>query len=163
AMRTGQLDASKDRLSEIWFGNGYLFAFGAPATTTKFHGNIFEGDVQLRCPRGHLKVAGGYLYFDDNDTTASHKRSVYFYYVEGLWNATQRFYSASRFSQILAGDGFSIFGNTMSFGLSTDLWRLSMGAGFRFNPNLILKIEGSLERGRKLSGPPRDDEDFIGA
>ncbi|MBI2925567.1 MAG: response regulator [Verrucomicrobia bacterium] len=61
ALRTGDLDVKNDRMSELWFGNGFIRALGPAATTTRFHADLAEGDVQARWRRGHVKSAGGYL------------------------------------------------------------------------------------------------------
>src|SRR5207247_6258165 len=37
-MRTGDLSAKNDQLSELWFGNGFLRAFGSSAT--RFHAEL---------------------------------------------------------------------------------------------------------------------------
>src|SRR5205823_217522 len=93
AMRTGDLDVQKDQFSELWFGGGFIRQLGAPATTTKFQVELLEGDAQFLWPRGHLKSAGGWLRFDDNDPTTDHRRHVHYYYLEGrerqvLWRGT---------------------------------------------------------------------------
>jgi hypothetical protein len=43
------------------------------------------------------------------------------------------------------------------------LWRLSLGLGYRWSPNLLFKAEYTFEQGTKLSGTHRLDENFIGA
>ncbi|MEO8427161.1 MAG: hypothetical protein ABI651_08625 [Verrucomicrobiota bacterium] len=111
AMRTGDLSAQNHSLSEMWFGNGFFRPLGKADTTTEFHANLVEGDAQVRLARGHLKAAGGYIRYDDNDTTADNKRNVYYYYTEGLFDVTPKFYAVARFSQIIAPDGFPIVGN----------------------------------------------------
>jgi len=166
-MRTGDLDVKKDKLSELWFGNGFIRSLGSTNTTT-FGAELVEGDVQFRFPRGHLKGAGGYLHYDDNDPGANNQRDVYYYYVEGLYNLTEKFYAAARFSQILASKGFSIVGHGdfkeyFYNELSKDLLRLTLGAGYRFSRDLILKAEYSLERGRELEGNKRNHEDLFAA
>ena len=167
AMRTGDLNVEGDEWSELWFGNGFIRALGEPDTTTKFHASLFEGDVAVQLPRGHLKAAGGLINFDDNDTTANNKRDVYYYYVEGLHNFTDKFYAAGRFSQILAPQGFPIAGNG-DFGkyflqeLTEDLWRLSLGAGYRWSRNLVLKVEYSLEQGEQPNGEKRNHQNLFG-
>ncbi|MBI4325926.1 MAG: hypothetical protein HY674_11760 [Chloroflexi bacterium] len=167
AMRTGNLDVKSDKFSEIWFGNGFFKQLGTNVLNTKFQANLFEGDVQFRWPRGHLKGAGGYVFFDDNDPAADHQRDIYYYYVEGVRDVTRKLYAASRFSQIMAPGGYHLVGNG-NFGrnvfnvLTEDLWRLSLGLGYRFNPNFVVKVEYSLSRGRELYGRRREKEDSFG-
>ena len=165
-MRTGDLSAKNDQLSELWFGNGFLRALGS--TATRFNAELAEGDAQLRFRRGHVKAAGGYLHYADNDLSNSNARDVYYYSAEGVLNFTSKFFGAARFSQILADKGFPIVGNGhfaeyLFQTLTKDLWRLSLGAGYRPNPNLVLKLEYSFERGQELGGDKRDHENFFGA
>jgi hypothetical protein len=78
----------------------------------------------------------------------------------------KKFYAAARFSEVLAGEGFPIVGlgnyNDYYETLSTQLWRLSLGLGYRFNEDLILKAEYSMEQGLETDGEVRDHEDFLG-
>ena len=143
-MRTGDLDVKGDQMSSLWFGNGFFRSIGNPATTKKFNADLVEGDVQVRLPRGYLKAAGGYAHYGDNDTTANNQRDIYYYYTEGLFNVTPKFYTVARFSQIMVPDGYPIVGNR-NFGeyffgsMTKNLWRLSLGVGYRLTPNLIWK------------------------
>ena len=45
--------------------------------------------------------------------------------------------------------------------LTDELWRLSLGLGYRFSPNLVFKGEYSFERGRQINGDSRDHEDLF--
>ncbi|HMJ88713.1 MAG TPA: hypothetical protein VK530_02795, partial [Candidatus Acidoferrum sp.] len=130
--------------------------------------DMWEGDVQLLLPRGHLKVAGGAIYYGDNDPLADNSRTVYHYYAEGLFRFSKQFYTAARHSQTLAEDGFPIIGNG-TWGqyfyreLTDNLWRASIGFGYTPNPNFVVKVEYMVERGTTISGKDRDHEDFLGA
>jgi hypothetical protein len=164
-MRTGEIDAQKDVISAIWFGNGFFRSLGSPATT-RFKANLVEGDVQARLSFLQLKTAGGYINYSDNDPLGSNHRDVYYYYVEGKHDLTQKFYLAARWSQAFADNGFPIVGNgpmgEYLFGpLTTEYWRLSLGAGYAFAKNLIVKGEYSFNRGVELGGAPRDQEDMV--
>jgi hypothetical protein len=46
-MRTGRLDAQGDRLSELWFGDGFVRSLGSPQTTTTFQANLFQVDAMV--------------------------------------------------------------------------------------------------------------------
>jgi hypothetical protein len=164
-MRTGNLDANDDFLSEIWFGNGWFRSLGS-ASTTRFYANLVEGDVAFRLPHGHIRAFGGYIHYGDNDPNGDNSRDVYYYSVEAVHDLTRKLYAGARFSQILAGEGIPIVGNgdmdTYLFGpLATDMWRLSLGMGYRFSRNLVVKVDYSLERGKELGGQDRDHEDLI--
>ena len=163
AMRTGNIAVEGDEYAALWFGGAQLRSIGPSATTTTFHAELYEGDVQVRWPRGHLKAAGGYLHYDDNNTAANDNRDVYYYYVEGLYDVTAKLYLAMRFSQIRADDGFPIVGNGeydeyAEEELTADLWQLDIGGGYQFNPNLTLKMDYAFEQGREVGGDERNHE-----
>jgi hypothetical protein len=168
-MRTGDISPQNDGLSALWFGNGWFRSIGS-SSTTAFHANLIEGDVAFNLPRGHVKTFGGYIRYDDNDPLGRNGRDIYFYSIEGQYDVTKKFYAAGRFSQILAPKGYPITGNGMmsdyffnySPGALTDnLWRLSLGLGYRWNRHLLVKAEYSLERGKEVGGDKRDHEDLF--
>jgi hypothetical protein len=164
-MRTGDLSVQGDLLSALWFGNAFFRSIGS-AQTTQFHANLVEGDVEAHWPRGHLKAFGGYIRYDDNDPASNNRRDVFYYAVEGVQDLGRKFYAGARFSQILAPGGFPIVGNgnltEYFFGPLTDeIWRLSLGLGYRWNRNLLVKAEYSFERGKESSGYARNDEDLV--
>ena len=167
AMRTGALAVEGDELSEMWFGNAFFRSLGSPETT-RFEANLLEGDVQVTLPRGYVKGAGGYIKYDDNDPLGNNQREVYFYYFEALHDLTRKAYAAARWSHILAPDGFPIVGNgswgRYFFGqLTEETWRLSLGIGYRFTPNLLLKTEYSFDHGEVVGGGERNNENMFAA
>jgi len=165
-MRTGDLNVQQDKMSALWIGNGFFRSLGSPATTT-FHANLVEGDLSARWSSGHVSAFGGYARYGDNDPLADNARDVYYYSIEGVQDLPHKFYAAARFSEMIADQGFPIVGNG-DFGdyffdtLSTELWRLSLGLGYRFSDRLIVKTEYSFERGKEVGGDARDEEDFFG-
>jgi hypothetical protein len=165
AMRTGALAVQGDVTSELWFGNAFVRSLGSG---TKFQANLLEGDVRVRLPRGHVAGAGGYLKYDDNDSNANNQREVYYYYVEGLQHLTPKLYGAVRWSQILAPKGFPLLGHGDYFNyflsdLTKDLWRLSIGVGYRWSPNLLLKGEYTFNQGKTTDGEKRTHENLASA
>lgn len=166
-MRTGDLSVRQDTLSAVWFGSGWFRSIGSPATT-QFHANLVEGDVTAHWKTGHVSAFGGYGRYNDNDPIADNGRDLFYYSVEVVQALHSKLYAAARFSQILAPDGYPItgFGNYGNYyfldNLTSDLWRLSLGLGYRFSDNLNLKIEYSFERGREQDGGTRNHEDFFG-
>jgi hypothetical protein len=167
-MRTGNLEADDgNNVSALWIGNGLLYPFGSLATT-HFHANLVEGDATLRWRGGHISADGGYARYGDDDPAKNNGCNIFYYSVEGVQNLPWKFYVATRFSQMVAdGGGFPIvgYGNFEDYyfdTLSTDLWRLSLGIGYRFSDQLVLKAEYSFERGREAGGDARNGEDFLG-
>jgi hypothetical protein len=165
AMRTGNLNVQNDEASSLWFGGELLQPLGGPLTTL-FHEELAEGDVAFRWSSGHLSAFGGYGRYGDNDPQASNGRNFFFYSVEGVENLPKKFYAAVRFSEALSDNGVPIlgFGNYGKYGddLATELWRLSLGIGYRFSDNLLIKTEYSFEGGRDIDGDSREYEDFFG-
>ena len=164
-MRTGNLNAQNDELSAIWFSNGFFRSLSSSATT--FHANLVEGDVSARWSSGHVSAFGGYARYGDNDPTADNGRDIFYYSVEGVQQLPHKFYAAARFSEIMADKGLPIVGygnfdNYFFDDLSSELWRLSLGMGYRFSDRLVIKAEYSFERGKEVDGDRRDHEDFFG-
>jgi len=165
-MRTGDLNVQNDQFSALWFGDGFFRSLGSPATST-FHANLVEGDVSVRWASGHVSAFGGYARYGDSDPTADNGRNIFFYSVEGMQQLPHKFYAAVRFSEIMADKGFPIvgygnFGDYFFGSLSSELWRLSLGVGYRFSDRLVIKTEYSFERGQEVDGERREHEDFLG-
>ncbi|HEV8543851.1 MAG TPA: hypothetical protein VGR78_15775 [Verrucomicrobiae bacterium] len=164
-MRTGDVSTSDDMLSALWFGNGFFRAMDPAAT--KFQANLYELDAQTFWKSGHLKLAGGYFDYSDNNPTTDRSRDGWYYYAEALQNLPKKFYAASRFSQVLSDKGMPIvglgdFGEYFFGPLTRDLWRLSLGVGYRWSENLVAKLEYTLEQGSTVGGTERIDHNFFG-
>jgi len=165
AMRTGNLSAQNDMISSLWFGNLLLSPLGGPETTL-FHYELAEGDIMANWSSGHLSAFGGYGRYGDNDPAASNGRNFFYYSVEGVQDLPKKFYLAARFSEVLSDKGIGVLGlgnyETFDDDLTTTLWRLSLGIGYRFSNNLLVKTEYSFEGGKDLAGESRDHENFFG-
>ena len=167
ALRTGELDANNDYWSAVWFGGGWFRSIGSPSTTT-YHAEQVQGDVALNFSRGHIKAFAGVARYDDNDPTADNRRDFFYYTVEGVYDVTPKFYAAARFSQVFVEDGYPLPGNgdlnTYYYNpalQAEELWRLSLGLGYRLNPRVLIKAEYSFEGGKEISGAKREDVDFM--
>jgi hypothetical protein len=164
AMATGKLSASGDSLSALWFGNGFFRALGPSATY--FQAELEEADASYRWKGGEAAAAGGLVQFQDNGGSAD-SRNMSYYYLEGTQDLSDRLYGAVRFSEILAPGGYFLAGQgergEYFFGrtLTTSLYRLSLGAGYRFGPPVEFKVDFSPEWGRTTTGAGRDQEDFF--
>jgi hypothetical protein len=167
-MRTGQLSSAGDRMSELWFGGGFLRNLGRVETTSSYQADVFELDAQTFWKSGHLKMAGGYFDYDDTDALAEHQRDGYYYYAEALQRLPGRFYTAGRFSQIIADRGMPIvglgdFGDYFFGPLTRDLWRLSIGLGYQWSDNFVSKVEYTVEEGSLANGGDKLHRSFVGA
>jgi len=166
-MHTGDLDAEGDFLSAEWFGGGFFRSIGS-SDTTKFHADAIEGDISIRLPRVLLSAFGGYVRYGDNDPSRNNTRDIYYYCVEGIYDLTRKLYTGARFSHILAPNGYPVSGNGdmgeyffNPSAMAENLWRLSLGFGYRWNRNLVTKLEYTFERGKELNGANRNEEDLF--
>ncbi|MCI0413351.1 hypothetical protein L0222_11210 [bacterium] len=173
AMRTGKLDVRDDRFSEVWFGNGFFRLLGSIVTSSTLEGNLFQGDGHRQWERGHVHLAAGKLQYDDNDAEADNSRDLHYFQIEAVQHLNRSkeypWYAAARFSRITADRGFPLVGNgsleTYLFDndeLAEELWRLSLGIGYRIGKNVLLKAEYNFENGKSLTGENRDEENFFG-
>jgi len=163
-MRTGDLNA--DQLSAMWFASGFFRSIGS-ASTTLFHVEAAEADATLRWKSGHASGFGGWAGYHDNDPGANNSRNIYYYSAEVMQNLSKKFYAVTRFSQAFCNDGIPMvgygnFGDYFYGPLTTELWRLSLGLGYRFSDRLVLKAEYSFEQGDQIGGESRQHENFFG-
>jgi hypothetical protein len=165
AMWTGWLSAGGDELSAIWFGNGFFRAVGPAATT--FEASLEELDATYRWKGATATLAGGLVQFDDNAPGADDHRNLSYYYFELSRHLGDRLFGAVRFSGIQAPGGYPLAGlgdiDEYFFGnvLTTELYRLSLGVGYKFGSPLELKLDFSPEWGRTTAGGGRDREDLF--
>ncbi len=164
-MRTGNLNYPEDYWSGLWFANGWLVPVGG-ANNSEFHANLAEFDIDFKFSRGHVKAFAGYVHQEENNSSVKNV-DMYYYSVEGMYDITKKLYVAARFSEIIAPNGYVLSGQGnmdeyfYSGELTKNLWRLSLGVGYRFSPNLILKAEYAFERGQEVSGESRDQENVF--
>jgi Phosphate-selective porin O and P len=164
-MRTGNINAQNGGLSAEWFANGFFQSIGSPSTT-EFHVNAVELDATARWASGYVKAFGGCAQYGDNDPTTGNSRNIFYYSAEVVQNLPKNFYAVTRFSEVIADKGYPIVGNgnpgDYFSELTTDLWRLSLGIGYRFSDRLIVKTEYSFEGGQQVNGESRNKENFFG-
>ena len=160
-MRTGDVNAPHEYTSATWFGGGWFTSIGSGATTT-FHADAVQGDMTAHWKSGHVALSGGYVKYGDNDSAADNARDIFYYSAEVEQSLTRKLYAAARFSQIFADKGYQIIGYGNYGELTTQLWRLSIGLGYRFSDRLAIKTEYSFEQGKTVGGDSRDNENFFG-
>ncbi len=167
AIRTGEILAVEERLSELWWGGGFLRSIGNPATTTTFRAGAWQLAGTWRWDTGHLKAAGGLVLYDDNDSTRSNARDMRHLMIEGVQGFGGGLYGALRYSWIDTDGGYPIAGQgdfgKYFFGpfFSDEVWRLTAGLGYRWTDDFLFKVEYSLERGTLSSGADRKDMDQL--
>lgn len=168
AMRTGDIDPGEERLTELWWGGGFLRSIGSPATT-RFGAKLLQLDAAYRWRGGHLKAAGGWVWYDDNDPAGDHARTMTHVMLEGVQDLGRDVFAAARYSRIETDGGYPIAGHgdfgKYFFGpfLTEEVWRLSLGLGYRFTPDFLFKFEYTFERGTFTSGLDRTDLDQLAA
>ena len=90
AMRTGNLDPQRDRLSELWFGNGFVRSLSTNANTKAFRANLVQGDAKFVWKGGYLAGTVGYLRYTDDDPLLDNTREVRFFSTEVLQHLTKK-------------------------------------------------------------------------
>jgi hypothetical protein len=166
-MRTGDLDAANDGFSEIWIGDVVFRPIGSVQTTT-FQAELAELDAIWSWEGGHLWGSLGAARYDDDDPLADNRRDIRYYTLEAMQRWSPRLYIAGRYSRIRVKDGYPLAGlgdnGAYFFGpWSTDIWRLSLGGGYRYNPSVLFKLEYAWERGDLRNGNPRGNTDLFAA
>ena len=164
ALRTGQIVQATDTRAEIWFGNDWgRRRPGSNATC--FRMDALQVDARRTFRQGHLGVSAGRIRYRDNDPRGIFGASADFASAEAVARASRELHFGARFSFAESGKGFNLPGDGISPSprLTEHLWRLSLGAGYQLGPQLLLKGEYSLNRGRWLGGARRDHEDQIAA
>ena len=168
ASRTGAIDFKREKYSAYWIGSGFIRSIGSPATT-RFQAELLQGDVQVRLPGTTLTSAGGVLAYSDNDPAANNDRQIAYYSVEVVQSLYEGFHAAARWSQIFSPQGYAVAGignpGEFAFGpkLTSELHLLSLGVGYRWSPQLVFKVEYSLESGTTVDHRNRDHENLFSA
>ncbi len=167
--RTGKLDRARDSTSEMWIANAFFRSIGKAASTRTYQAELGQFDASWTWASGSLSASAGTGRYSDDDSTADNRRTFDFYQaqlVQEIWN---KLYSAFRYSSLWTDRGYYLRG-LGSYGeyflgetLTRRISRFSLGAGYRFSPDLKLKIEYTWEDARKLNGGKRPDEDQFAA
>jgi hypothetical protein len=167
AMTTGRLSSSGDTISALWFDNGFFRSLAPATSQSYFSAYLEEVDAVYRWKGGEATAAGGLVQFQDTGTGSSSTRDMSYFYLEAMQHLSDRLYGAVRFSEVLAPGGYPLAGDGVRgeyfFGnvLTTDLYRLSLGAGYRFSPPVEFKVDFSPEWGRTTTDGGRDREDYF--
>jgi len=162
-MRTGALDADRDRGSEMWIGNVVFVPIGSEATS-EFSAKLAQLDAIWSWNRGRIAAAAGKAWYEDDDpldpADANH-RDFDFFQIEGRFDFAENYFAAARYSGLRVNGGYPLAGNgdlgTFFFGdnLTEELTRLSLGFGRWIGEDVVFKAEYSFEDGRLASGAER--------
>ena len=174
SMRTGDIDARRDRYAALWFGNSDLHSLGLVVTTKIFNVNLIQADGDAKWQKTRFHAGVGRLRYNDDNTADNDRRTAHYYQVEGAQDILNyrenSLYAALRFSRITTDDGFPIAGNgTLEKSayytdrLTDRIWRLSFGIGYRIGRHVLFKTEYNIEHGTQSDGSKRDKENFFGA
>jgi hypothetical protein len=102
--------------------------------------------------------------YDDNHPAGGDHRDIYYYYAEALQHLAPKFYGRCDGARFACPTAIPSWPTPAFPGLSTsDIWRLSLGLGYRFNEHLLLKVEYAFEQGRLSTGGFRDHENLFAA
>lgn len=168
AMRTGDIDIREDECAEMWFGDDFLLPIGSADTTEEYSYEFAQLDARLTWQGGHLIGSVGSIRYEDDDTSADRDNDASFYSVEAAQDLFSKWFAAARYSAIHSSDGFPVLGQAaytpdVNELLTEDIWRLSLGLGYRWSDQVVLKTEYSFERGDKSDGTDLDEQDQFAA
>ena len=168
-MRTGTIDVEDESLTELWFGNAFFRSIGSEATT-EFHVDLAQLDANYSWGDGYLAAAYGKAWYDDNDPFANNRRTLDFWQIEAQQALVgDSLFAALRYSGMDADKGYPVSGMAARgpyfFGpiKTTELRRLSFGFTYWPYPDLVLKLDYTLENGEHTHGSKRKDTDMLAA
>ncbi len=163
-MRNGKAEKSA-----FEFGGSHFQPVGASHVSTVGSSNsskvdalLYELDAKVSWDdRAYLAASFGQAFVDDRDSTFD--RRILWFSVEALYNFTRTIYGVLRYSEIGtydSGDGYHAdgkitAGGNAAFGYDTRRFqRLSLGIGWRPNPNVLLKAEVGGDRFEVVRASP---------
>lgn len=167
AMRTGDLDAIREPFSEVWISGAVFRPISAAATT--YAAELAEFDVVWTGRDTRLAANLGIARYTDDDPLVDNTRHFRFGTLEVTHELDRNWWIASRASLLHADGGYPMVG-TGAFGkyffgplLTEELWRLTVGGGFRIGEKAVLKVDYTFERGELADGTKLTDRDQLAA
>jgi hypothetical protein len=85
----------------------------------------------------HDFIVSGEVVLSEFETPAAGDLRTAAWFLQARWKAAPGFWLAARFGQIFANDATGVDGHDVPW--QPDVWRAELGAGWRINPNLLLK------------------------
>jgi len=168
AMRTGDLDAVREPLSEVWMSGAVFRSIGSASTTT-YGAELAEIDAAYTWRNARLSAAAGIARYEDDDPLADNTRDFEYFQIEGTRWLDRHWWLAARYSSLKTEGGYPMVG-TGAFGkyflgdlLTEELQRFTIGGGYRFADNLLIKVDYTFERGELADGTELTDRDQLAA
>jgi len=168
-------------LSASYYNSGHLKANNAemsiaglvspPSGTTKWGRTVWEVDARYDIGKGKKPlepiaysdskaiVRLSYGQFDDHVTGAD-DRNGQFGFVEGAYNLNKKFFTAARYSIVDLDDGQTASLNTIT---SNQYQRYSLGLGYRWSENTIIKVGYDWNKESKVSSTTDKHNDLLSA
>jgi hypothetical protein len=161
-LRTGRIAQTGDVRAEFWFGNDWIRR-RTGSLAANFWADGIGADVRRTFRSGHIAVSAGRIRYRDDDPSKRFSTSADYASAEGVAKVSRQLHFGARFSLVDSERGFNLPGDGQSPSprLTEYLWRLSLGGGYQLTPQLLLKGEYSLNRGRWLGGSLRESEDQV--
>lgn len=167
-MRTGSIDVENEKLTELWFGNGFFRSIGSPETT-EFDVELAQLESTFSWNEGRLKLAYGEARYEDNDPTGDNSLDFEFWTMEAQQALSEKLFAAIRYSGMDVDKGYPVAGmgsrGRYFFGpsLVENLRRLSMGISYWPKSEVVLKLDYTKEEGESPNGVKRTDTDIFTA
>ena len=161
-IRTGRIAQTGDVRAELWFGNDWIRR-RTGSTAANFWTDGIGADVRRTFRSGHIAASAGRIRYRDDDPTRRFATSANYATVEGVAKMSRQLHFGTRFSLAESDRGFNLPGDGLSPSPRPTelLWRLSLGGGYQLTPQLLLKGEYSVNRGRWVGGARRDGENQV--
>jgi hypothetical protein len=161
-LRTGRIAQVGDVRGELWFGNDWLRR-RTGSIAGEFWAEAVQLDIRRTWASGQVGASLGRLRYADNAPWSLPPWRANFASLEGVRQLTHPLHVGARFSLIEAPAGFNLPGDgrTPSSAPTEFLWRFTAGLGYRLSPQLLLKGDYSVNRGRWLGGATRDGENQV--
>lgn len=167
-MRTGDIDIEKETLTELWIGNGFFRSIGSESTL-RFEAELAQADAVYSWQNGHLGVAYGEAGYQDDDTAGNNDRDFSFWHAEAKQEVADNLFAAVRYSGMTVSNGYPLPGMSPRgryfFGpvLTEELRRLSLGITYWPYPDVVLKLDYTLEDAKDNKGIKRTNNDLLAA
>ena len=161
-IRTGRILQPSDTRAEFWFGNDWIRR-RTGSVATNFRADGIGGDVRKKFRAGHIAASAGRIRYSDDDPSRRFATSADYASLEAVAKTSRALHFGARYSFVDSKRGFNLPGDGLnpSPRPTQFLSRLSLGAGYQLTPQVLLKGEYSINRGRWLSGARRDGENQV--